>query len=161
MLTGETPTTITLPGWPAAMRESTAAQYLDLSIAEFRREVSGGRMPGPVKLGKSPKWLRTQIDRAIEQMTGGSARPNPLDRLHTPEYAASRAAGRETAPPPADAQPKNFSVKTLAEHWGCSGQLVRNMIADGRLPSFRFGNLIRIKREDVIEYEKTPGNAGG
>lgn len=49
--------------------------------------------------------------------------------------------------------PRNFSVKTLAERWDCSDGLVRKLIASGELRSFRYGNMIRISRDAVLERE--------
>lgn len=46
-----------------------------------------------------------------------------------------------------------FSVRSLADRWGCSTGLIRNMIARGELRSFRYGNLIRITAEAVAEVE--------
>lgn len=57
-------------------------------------------------------------------------------------------------PPPERA----YSVATLAAHWGCSDGLVRNLIKSGELKSWRFGNLIRISREAVAEFEANGGS---
>ena len=54
---------------------------------------------------------------------------------------------------PVEEQPRVFTVKSLAAHWGCSAGLVRNMIARGELTAFRYGNLVRITREAVAEVE--------
>jgi len=50
--------------------------------------------------------------------------------------------------------PNVFSVRTLAERWTCSPQLIRNLIAKGELESFRHGNLIRIPVQAVLGREK-------
>ena len=49
---------------------------------------------------------------------------------------------------------KHFTVRTLAEHWDCSEKHVRNLIDKRGLPALRIGNLIRIRREDVLSYEQ-------
>ena len=53
-----------------------------------------------------------------------------------------------TIPPP-------FSVAQLAEHWGCSGAMIRKLIDQGKLGHFRIGMLIRIPRFAVEEYERS------
>ncbi len=51
-----------------------------------------------------------------------------------------------------------YSIKTLAERWGCDHKTVRRMLDRGALPSFRAGGkLVRIRGEDVEAWE----NAGG
>lgn len=53
-----------------------------------------------------------------------------------------------------EAQSKAFTPRTLAERWHCSERHVRNMIDRGEIPSFRLGGkLLRIRREDVEQYE--------
>ena len=60
------------PYWPAAMRKATAAAYCDLTPAEFEREVAGGRLPMPVKLGNSEHWNRAAIDADLDRIGGTS-----------------------------------------------------------------------------------------
>jgi len=55
---------------PAAMRRATAARYCDLSDAEFLREVASGRLPAPIQLGRSERWCRAQLDKALLIMAG-------------------------------------------------------------------------------------------
>lgn len=47
-----------------------------------------------------------------------------------------------------------FTTETLAEHWSCSPQHVRDLIAEGALKSFRLGRLIRIPVAAVEEFER-------
>lgn len=54
-----------LPDWPCAMRKAMAAQYLDLSIAAFEREILTGRIPAPIMLDGKERWLRKALDEAI------------------------------------------------------------------------------------------------
>lgn len=61
---------MTHPGWPRMMRRQTAALYCDLSVAEFEREVTSGRLPLPVKLGNSEHWSRIAIDETLGRLTG-------------------------------------------------------------------------------------------
>lgn len=46
-----------------------------------------------------------------------------------------------------------YSVPQLAMRWGCSQGLIRKMIDDGRLQSFRLGTLIRISATEVEKIE--------
>ncbi len=114
------------------------------------REVANGTIPHPFELGRSPHWSKSQIDRTIEQLTGdGGGRINPLDRLLHPAGSQPKAKDE----PPA-VRKRVYSVETLAEHWQCSDDLVRKLIASGTLRSFKYGNLIRIAPEAVAEFEK-------
>lgn len=60
------------PHWPAMMRRSLAARYCDLSVAEFEREIAEGRLPNPVKLGRSEHWSKPKLDEALEKLAGGA-----------------------------------------------------------------------------------------
>ena len=74
-----------IPDWPRMMRRARAAAYLDLTSAEFEREVAAGRLPTPVKLGSCEHWDRHALDEHIERLTGGA----PGDwRKDQPLYAA-------------------------------------------------------------------------
>lgn len=57
------------------MRRGTAALYCDLSVAEFEREVAGGRLPQPVKFGNSEHWSRPDIDEMLNRLTNDTT-PN-------------------------------------------------------------------------------------
>jgi hypothetical protein len=61
-----------IPDWPRIMRRSTAAAYLDLSIAGFEREVAVSRLPLPFKLDGKEMWSRTSIDEAVGRLSGDS-----------------------------------------------------------------------------------------
>lgn len=49
-----------------------------------------------------------------------------------------------------------YSVAQLAARWDCSDSMVRKLIAQGRLQTFRIGVLIRISAAEVERYEKCP-----
>lgn len=49
-----------------------------------------------------------------------------------------------------------YSVAQLADRWGCSGNVVRKLINDGKLQCFKIGALIRISASEVERYEKCP-----
>lgn len=48
-----------------------------------------------------------------------------------------------------------LSVAQLATLWGCSRQHVYNLLDAGKLNCIRIGDLIRFRREDIEEYERT------
>ena len=60
--------------WPRLMRAETAAAYLDeKSVEAFRRGV-GTIYPEPIKVaGKGDRWLKDDLDRTIDRLTGPSA----------------------------------------------------------------------------------------
>jgi predicted DNA-binding transcriptional regulator AlpA len=60
--------TIETPDWPGAMRKTTAARYLELSVSEFDREVAAGRLPASFMLGRGEHWLKRAIDEALASM---------------------------------------------------------------------------------------------
>jgi hypothetical protein len=57
--------------WPRLMRAETAARYCDeKSVESFRRAV-GTIYPLPVRVsGKGDRWLRDDLDAAIDSLTG-------------------------------------------------------------------------------------------
>ena len=55
---------------PAMMKLKTAAEYVDMSVAAFEREVAAGRFPQPVMLGKREHWYRNAIDRSLAVLAG-------------------------------------------------------------------------------------------
>lgn len=57
--------------WPRLMRAATAAAYCDeKSIQSFRRGV-GTMYPYPIRIsGKGERWLKEDLDAAIESLTG-------------------------------------------------------------------------------------------
>jgi hypothetical protein len=60
------------PGsWPRLMRAETAAAYVDeKSVEAFRRGIDT-LYPCPIKVpGKGDRWLREDLDAAIEKLTG-------------------------------------------------------------------------------------------
>ncbi|KFL25008.1 hypothetical protein JP74_21860 [Devosia sp. 17-2-E-8] len=52
-----------------------------------------------------------------------------------------------------DLPPPPFTVEALAERWECSGQHIRDLVAQGKLGAFRVGRLIRIPVAEVIAFE--------
>ena len=56
---------------PILMKKATAAQYVDMSVAAFEREVLAGRLPQPVLIGGKDHWDRRAIESALDALTGG------------------------------------------------------------------------------------------
>lgn len=52
-----------------------------------------------------------------------------------------------------------YSIAQLADRWGCSDSMIRKLIGQGELNSFRIGTLIRITAAEVERFEKTPAPA--
>ncbi len=59
--------------WPRLMRAETASAYVDeRSVDAFRRAV-GTLWPNPLRIsGKGERWLKDDLDAAIEALTGRS-----------------------------------------------------------------------------------------
>ena len=59
-----------LQNWPRLMRGETAAAYVDeRSVDAFRRAV-GKIWPKPIRIsGKGERWLREDLDAAIDKLT--------------------------------------------------------------------------------------------
>lgn len=49
---------------------------------------------------------------------------------------------------------KYYTIQTLAELWGVSPKTVRRLVNSGELPHIRIGTLIRIRPDQVDEYER-------
>ena len=47
-----------------------------------------------------------------------------------------------------------YTINTLAERWGVSPRTVRKLVNSGELPHIRIGSLIRIRPDQVQEYER-------
>lgn len=46
-----------------------------------------------------------------------------------------------------------YTIKTLAEHWVCSTDVIYDLIHAGRLKVFHIGRSIRISASEVERYE--------
>ena len=53
------------------------------------------------------------------------------------------------------------TVADVAAHWQVSIRTMRRIIARGAIPCFRLNGAIRIRRDDVLEYERKCTNYGG
>lgn len=56
--------------WPEMMIQRDAADYCGLGLAAFEREVSAGRLPLPHRFGGKDHWRKSQIDAALDLLTG-------------------------------------------------------------------------------------------
>jgi hypothetical protein len=65
----------TIEGWPRLMTAATAAAYCDeASVGAFRRGI-GRLWPKPRNIaGKGERWLREDLDQAIDRVTGAATR---------------------------------------------------------------------------------------
>jgi hypothetical protein len=48
---------------PLLASEATAAKLMDMPVAEFRRLVQGGHLPGPVRIGDAERWPTEDLVR--------------------------------------------------------------------------------------------------
>lgn len=118
----------------------------------------------------TPSSLLNKLRRARRNNTGAGCTHEELGALAEmgvlhmlakaeADEMLSEWRGRKDASPTAPGSPRTvdravYSVRTLAERWGCSHGLVRSMIARGELKSFRHGgHLIRITADAVAEVE--------
>jgi hypothetical protein len=62
--------TIIQARWPGIMSRATAAAYCDLTVHGFDEWVRKGRLPQPIPGTK--RWSRSQIERFIDLLVGGS-----------------------------------------------------------------------------------------
>ncbi len=60
--------------WPRLMRSQTAAAYVDESSVESFLRGVGLTYPHPITVsGKGKRWLREDLDRSIDRLTGRAA----------------------------------------------------------------------------------------
>lgn len=70
-----TPPTPTSPAaiQPAAMKASSAAAYLDMTTAAFRRAVKMDALPKPIKVTERiERWRKVDLDRWLASFNGGN-----------------------------------------------------------------------------------------
>lgn len=60
--------------WPRLMQAKTAAGYVDESSVESFLRGVGSIYPQPITVsGKGKRWLREDLDRSIDRLTGRTA----------------------------------------------------------------------------------------
>ncbi len=52
------------------MLQRTAAEYCELTIAAFEREVAAGRICAPVLFGGKAHWHRASLDNDLARLAG-------------------------------------------------------------------------------------------
>lgn len=76
--------------WPRMLKRQTAAEYCDMSVAAFEREIVAGRLPSPVMLGGREHWCKNALDKALDQIAGNG--PVPAYRAKFEARYGSQAA---------------------------------------------------------------------
>lgn len=67
--------------WPRMLKRQTAAQYCDLSVPSFEREIIAGRLPAGVMLGGREHWCRNALDKALDALTGAGSEPDYIKEM--------------------------------------------------------------------------------
>ena len=52
--------------WPRMLKRTRAAEYCDLSVAAFEREIIAGRLPAGVMLGGREHWCKNAVNALLE-----------------------------------------------------------------------------------------------
>lgn len=73
---------------PALFTFEHLKQYTDLNRTRIYRLIKQGQFPPPIKIGKSSRWQRCQIDAWIQEQ----AQAHPAKATHTPKHFASLQA---------------------------------------------------------------------
>jgi len=53
--------------WPEYMSQITVGRYVDLTYKAIQRRVKRGDFPPPMKLGRSNRWRRKDIDQWMKE----------------------------------------------------------------------------------------------
>jgi excisionase family DNA binding protein len=83
---------------------------------------------------RSPPMPKTQMGRS------------PLAKVPTPKY------------PTIDDSRLAFSMREAANAIGCSERSIWSLVNAGRIPSFRVGRSVRIRREDLEAFMASGGS---
>ena len=76
--------------WPRMLKRTRAAEYCDLSVAAFEREIIAGRLPAGVMLGGREHWCKNALDKALDMLTGAQDVPDYRKRLQA-QYGSKAA----------------------------------------------------------------------
>lgn len=57
--------------WPRLMKAKQACAYVSMSEPSFRREITAGRLPAPIRIGGADHWCRKALDASIDRLLGG------------------------------------------------------------------------------------------
>ena len=80
---------LALPGWPRALREPLAAEYVGLGASTFRQVVVPA-VPAIRLTAGRVAWLREDLDRWLDERR--ASEPNPVDAGSPDTDAAPREA---------------------------------------------------------------------
>jgi predicted DNA-binding transcriptional regulator AlpA len=159
-----------------------AARYVGISPPTFDKLVREGKMPQPFQIGSRTIYDLRKLDAAFDVLSGPEegdsfvgwedwdrAQPEPpkgrqavkqadID-AHAVVIQARKDARRKRLPPRMSEEHPGYhnlyTPETLAEHWKCSANLIRNLIRRGELDGSKYGNkLIRITAAAVAAYEE-------
>lgn len=159
-----------------------AARYVGVSTTTFDKLISEGKMPEPFRIGSRTIWDLRKLDAAFDVLSGPEeedsftgwedwdrAQPEPPKgrqavkqadhAAHALVIQARKDARRKTSfPRMSEDYPGYHNVytpETLAEHWKCSANHIRNLIRRGKLNGHKYSDkLIRITAAVVVAYEK-------
>ena len=62
--------------WPEMMTRQTAAQYCDMSVPSFEREIVAGRLPAGVTFGNREHWYKPALDDCLARIAGRADMPD-------------------------------------------------------------------------------------
>lgn len=71
-----------------------AADYLDLTVPQFRRAVDRGEIPEPFIHSRPQRWSRIQLDRVLEGPSEKTALFDPIDPISESINALRREVRR-------------------------------------------------------------------
>lgn len=143
---------MTKPYWPRMMKLKTAAQYCDLTPADFTREVASGRLPRPVWLGGDDHWDLVILDHDLSRLSGDVSdwrKDQPGLNAASPSVRPARKGN--------SAVRSVFSPAQIAERWGVGSHTVYSWLRAGDLRHFRIGKLYRVREDVLIEFETERG----
>lgn len=52
------------------MKRQTAAEYCDMTVAAFEREIIAGRLPAGIIFGGREHWRKEALDAAFDRLSG-------------------------------------------------------------------------------------------
>lgn len=52
---------------------------------------------------------------------------------------------------------KVYKLQEVAERWRCHAVTLRRLAEEGKIPAFRVGHQWRMRKDDILEYERKNG----
>lgn len=164
------------------LNRQEAARYVGISAPKVDELVRDRQMPQPFRIGSRTVYDLRKLDTAFDVLSGPEeensftgwedwdrAQPEPPKgrqavkqadhAAHALVIQARRDARRKTSFPRMSEDYLGYHniymPETLAEHWKCSANHIRNLIRRGELNGHKYGDkLIRITAAVVVAYEK-------